>query len=57
MEPGGQHARVSATPAAREAVIRLRAAQGPIALSVAVNRGKDKDVMWRQASVGNPVTR
>jgi uncharacterized protein len=27
-EPGGQHARISATPAAREAVIRLRAARG-----------------------------
>jgi uncharacterized protein (DUF779 family) len=27
-EPGGQHAQVSATPAAREAVIRLRAARG-----------------------------
>jgi hypothetical protein len=28
MAPGGQHARISATPAAREAVIRLRAARG-----------------------------
>jgi len=28
MEPGGQHAGISATPAAREAVIRLRAARG-----------------------------
>ena len=27
-EPSGQHARISATPAAREAVIRLRAARG-----------------------------
>jgi uncharacterized protein (DUF779 family) len=27
-EPRGQHARISATPAAREAVIRLRAARG-----------------------------
>ncbi len=26
--PGGRHARISATPAAREAVIRLRAARG-----------------------------
>ena len=26
--PGGQHARISATPAAREAVLRLRAARG-----------------------------
>ncbi len=27
-EPSGQEARISATPAAREAVIRLRAARG-----------------------------
>ncbi|GEM_PF-1345602 len=43
-----RQARIPATPAAREAVIRLRAARGP---------QPRRDVMWRQTDTVNPVTR